>query len=94
MATQEDLAPMEVVRADDLSSDFTMQIGVRVVPHTLLPVLYEPPPLQAGHLMLSALGAWADLSGSSDYPNPIPAGVAVAPNPDGVTAGYTLGLPR
>jgi hypothetical protein len=62
-----------------LSSDFTQTI-TRLGPG--LPqgeeVPYDPPPLHATHLRLSALGGWTDLRGDWDFPDPD------EPGPDGI----------
>jgi hypothetical protein len=62
-----------------LSSDFTQTI-TRLGPG--LPqgeeVPYDPPPLVATHLVLSALGGWTDLRGEWDFPDPDTTG------PDGI----------
>jgi len=58
-----------------LSSDFTQTI-TRLGPG--LPqgeeIPYDPPPLHATHLVLSALGGWTDIRGEWDFPAPPGAG--------------------
>src|SRR5262249_6681348 len=59
-----------------LSSDFTMPSDVNIdhdEPALSTPIFFQPPALQTHRLMLSALGAWTDVAGFWDFPNPNPA---------------------
>jgi hypothetical protein len=77
-----DLVPSGAVRRQiaQLSSDFTMPrdftrpSGGNIHPaDPLTPIFFHPPALETHRLMLSALGAWTDVAGFWDFPNPNPA---------------------